>query len=85
MLGLLAARLGFFPRETRLDPPSLRTVVWGREFPNPLGIAAGFDKNAEVVEPLLAMGCGFVEIGSVTPLPQPGNPKPRCFRLEEHG
>eukprot|EP00887_Chlorella_sp_A99_P001104 scaffold14.g1104.t1 len=98
-LGILAARLGLFPRETRPDPPVLRTVVWGREFPNPLGVAAGFDKNAEasaggagvgwwcgwIAEQMLAMGCGFVEIGSVTPLPQPGNPKPRCFRLPEHG
>lgn len=47
------------------------------------GIAAGFDKDAEGVEGLLGMGFGFVEIGSVTPLPQPGNPKPRCFRLPE--
>lgn len=83
--GILAARLGLFPRETRPDPPSLRTTVWGREFPNPLGVAAGFDKDGEVIEPMLALGFGFVEIGSVTPLPQPGNPKPRAFRLPEHG
>jgi len=83
-LGLWAARMGLFPRETRPDPPSLAVEVWGRRFPNPLGVAAGFDKNAEVVEPLLSLGFGFVEIGSVTPLPQPGNPKPRCFRLPEH-
>ena len=154
-LGILAAKLGFFPRETRPDPPSLRTTVWGREFPNPIGapllpshlhrgmqvaappagrrqgtrraapghanrrrcspaqyctfldnpihpphptchpcrappraragVAAGFDKDAEVVEAMLGLGFGFVEIGSVTPLPQPGNPKPRAFRLTEHG
>ncbi|KAL4429217.1 hypothetical protein ABPG77_010196 [Micractinium sp. CCAP 211/92] len=84
-IGILAAKLGFFPRETRPDPPSLRTVVWGREFPNPLGVAAGFDKDAEVVEPLLGLGFGFVEVGSITPLPQPGNPKPRAFRLPEFG
>ncbi|PSC75675.1 Dihydroorotate dehydrogenase (quinone), mitochondrial isoform A [Micractinium conductrix] len=84
-IGILAAKLGFFPRETRPDPPSLRTTVWSRDFPNPLGVAAGFDKDAEVVEPLLALGFGFVEIGSVTPLPQPGNPKPRAFRLQEFG
>ena len=47
------------------------------------GLAAGFDKDAEGIEGLLGMGFGFVEIGSVTPLPQPGNPKPRCFRLPE--
>ncbi|KAL4443365.1 hypothetical protein ABPG75_011102 [Micractinium tetrahymenae] len=84
-MGILAAKLGFFPRETRPDPPSLRTTVWGREFPNPLGVAAGFDKDAEVVEPLLGLGFGFVEVGSITPLPQPGNPKPRAFRLPEFG
>lgn len=82
--GIMAAKAGLFPRETRPDPPSLQTTVWGRTFPNPLGMAAGFDKNAEIIRPLLDMGFGFVEIGSVTPLPQPGNPKPRCFRLPEH-
>ncbi|MEM8813008.1 MAG: quinone-dependent dihydroorotate dehydrogenase [Pseudomonadota bacterium] len=50
-------------------------------FPNPLGIAAGFDKDADVVDPVLALGFGFTEIGSVTPRPQPGNPRPRVFRL----
>jgi len=49
------------------------------------GVAAGFDKDAEVVEPLLGLGFGFVEVGSITPLPQPGNPKPRAFRLPEYG
>jgi len=83
-LGIWAAKMGLFPRETRPDPPSLATGVWGRQFPNPLGVAAGFDKNAEAAEALLGLGFGFVEIGSVTPLPQPGNPKPRCFRLPEH-
>jgi dihydroorotate dehydrogenase len=48
-------------------------------------VAAGFDKDAEVVEPMLGLGFGFVEVGSVTPLPQPGNPKPRAFRIPEHG
>jgi dihydroorotate dehydrogenase len=84
-LGIMAAKMGFFPKETRPDPPSLATTVWGRKFPNPIGMAAGFDKHAEVIEPLLGIGFGFVEIGSVTPLEQPGNPKPRCFRLKEHG
>jgi hypothetical protein len=83
-VGIWAARAGAFPRETRPDPPSLATTVWGRTFPNPLGMAAGFDKHAEVMEPLLGLGFGFVEIGSVTPLEQPGNPQPRCFRLKEH-
>jgi dihydroorotate dehydrogenase len=55
--------------------------VLGCEFPNPLGLAAGFDKNAEVVDAMLAWGFGFVEVGSITPLPQRGNPRPRIFRL----
>jgi len=59
--------------------------VWGKEFSNPIGLAAGFDKDGEAVTGLLDMGFGFVEIGSVTPLAQPGNPKPRCFRLKEFG
>ncbi|KAI3426943.1 hypothetical protein D9Q98_006887 [Chlorella vulgaris] len=84
-VGLLAARWGLLPRETRPDPPSLHTTVWGRKFPNPLGVAAGFDKDAEVVEPLLGLGFGFVEVGSITPQPQPGNPKPRAFRITEQG
>lgn len=66
-------------------PGSLQTTVWGREFPHPLGIAAGFDKDAEAMAPLLRAGAGFVEIGAVTPRPQPGNPKPRVFRLPEDG
>lgn len=59
----------------------LKTVLCGIEFPNPLGMAAGFDKNAEVPDALLGLGFGFAEIGTVTPLPQMGNPKPRIFRL----
>jgi len=61
----------------------LRTTVWGRDFPNPVGMAAGFDKHAEVMGPLLDMGFGFVEVGGVTPSPQNGNPRPRSFRLDE--
>ena len=61
--------------------PMLETEVFGRKFANPVGLAAGFDKNAEVPNQMLSHGFGFVEIGSVTPLPQPGNPKPRLFRL----
>lgn len=62
---------------------SLAVRLFGLEFPNPLGLAAGFDKNAEVPDAMLALGFGFVEIGSVTPLPQAGNPKPRLFRLRK--
>eukprot|EP00898_Chlorokybus_atmophyticus_P007413 jgi/Chlat1/7673/Chrsp64S07134 len=71
------------PREHRPDPPSLTTRVWGREFSNPIGLAAGFDKSAEAIDGLLGAGFGFVEIGSVTPQPQPGNPKPRVFRIPD--
>ena len=69
------------------DPPrfpdSLRSTVAGVEFPSPVGLAAGFDKNAEVPEQMLGLGFGFVEVGTITPKPQPGNPKPRMFRLVE--
>jgi len=63
--------------------PRLRVSVCGLDFPNPLGMAAGYDKNAEVPDALLRLGFGFAEVGTVTPLPQPGNPKPRIFRLTE--
>ena len=65
------------------DDPILATRLWGLDFTNPIGIAAGFDKHAEVPGALRALGFGFVEIGSVTPRPQPGNPRPRVFRLHE--
>lgn len=65
------------------DDAVLETEVWGRAFRNPLGLAAGFDKDAAVPMQALALGFGFVEIGSVTPRPQPGNPRPRLFRLDE--
>ena len=64
-------------------PSCLAIRLWGRDFPNPVGLAAGFDKNAEVPDAMLSFGFGFVEIGSVTPLPQPGNPRPRLFRLPQ--
>jgi dihydroorotate dehydrogenase len=62
-------------------PASLRTTVAGLEFPTPVGLAAGFDKNAEVAEQMLSLGFGFVEVGTLTPRPQAGNPRPRLFRL----
>jgi dihydroorotate dehydrogenase len=80
-LRLLALGLG--PRSHTPDPARLATRLWGRVFPNPVGLAAGFDKNAEVPDAILALGFGFTEIGTVTPRPQPGNPKPRLFRLEQ--
>ena len=66
----------------RVDSPMLAVRAFGLNFPNPIGMAAGFDKNAEVPDELLRLGFGFVEIGSVTPKPQVGNPRPRLFRLE---
>jgi dihydroorotate dehydrogenase len=64
-------------------PSSLHTTVAGLDFPSPVGLAAGFDKDAEVPAQMLALGFGFVEVGTVTPRPQEGNPKPRLFRLAE--
>ena len=65
------------------DPASLGQTLWGLRFPNPIGVAAGFDKEGEVPDALMRLGCGFAETGTVTPRPQPGNPKPRVFRLYE--
>ena len=67
------------------DEQMLNIELLGKSFPNPIGIAAGFDKCAEVYNPLLKLGFGFVEVGTVTPLKQFGNPKPRIFRLEDDG
>jgi dihydroorotate dehydrogenase len=63
------------------SPPGLAIRVAGLDFPNPVGLAAGFDKNAEVPSKMLGLGFGFAEVGTLTPLPQPGNPRPRIFRL----
>ncbi|NRA30957.1 MAG: quinone-dependent dihydroorotate dehydrogenase [Parvularculaceae bacterium] len=71
------------PRFSVAKDPSLATEVAGLAMDNPLGLAAGFDKNAEVADPLLRLGFGFVEVGAVTPRPQPGNPRPRVFRLRD--
>jgi len=65
------------------DDPLLAVSLWGLRFPNPIGMAPGFDKNAEVPDALLKLGFGFVEVGTVTPRPQAGNPRPRLFRLKE--
>ena len=65
------------------DEQMLKIQVFGKNFPNPIGLAAGFDKSAEVYNSLLRLGFGFIEVGTVTPLEQYGNPKPRIFRLEE--
>lgn len=65
-------------------PPDLPVSCFGLDFPNPVGLAAGLDKNGAHAEALAALGFGFVEVGTVTPKPQPGNPKPRMFRLTQH-
>jgi dihydroorotate dehydrogenase len=70
------------PIRSRPDDPKLAVRAFGLNFPNPVGMAAGFDKNAEVPDALLRLGFGFVEIGTVTPKPQVGNPRPRLIRLE---
>jgi dihydroorotate dehydrogenase len=67
------------------DPPELRVRAFGLTFPNPIGLAPGFDKDAVAPDALLRLGFGFVEIGTVTPRPQVGNPRPRVFRLEADG
>ena len=71
------------PARTPPRPGPLAVQVAGIEFPNPLGMAAGFDKDAEAPDALLGLGFGFAEVGSITPLPQEGNPRPRLFRLAE--
>ncbi|OQS03681.1 dihydroorotate dehydrogenase, mitochondrial precursor [Thraustotheca clavata] len=83
ILAVKAAKYDLIPKDKCYDDPILKVSVFNMTFENPLGIAAGFDKHAEAMQGLLDMGFGFVEIGSVTPLPQSGNPKPRVFRLTE--
>ena len=81
----LKAGLGRFAKNAG-DDTGLQTEFLGRTIPNPIGLAAGFDKNAEVPAAMLKLGFGFVEVGTITPRPQAGNPKPRIFRLmEDHG
>jgi len=80
---MMASGVGPRVAKSTASPIPLRTTVAGIEFPNPLGLAAGFDKNAEVINPMLRLGFGFVEAGAVTPRPQPGNARPRVFRLRE--
>lgn len=71
------------PLRPAADAPALCVEAFGLRFANPVGLAAGFDKHAEAVDGALGLGFGFVEVGGVTPLPQPGNPRPRVFRLPE--
>jgi dihydroorotate dehydrogenase len=83
-LGLWAIKAGLAGHDAQEDPPALAVRALGLSFRNPIGLAAGFDKNADAVVPLMRLGFGCVEAGTVTPLPQPGNPKPRLFRLPQH-
>lgn len=82
-LSISALKSGFTHQPGPITSTRLKTSFAGMDLPNPVGLAAGFDKNAEVISPLLKTGFGFVEVGAATPLPQPGNPKPRLFRLRQ--
>lgn len=82
-LAISALKTGLMPAARGADDAILKVSLWGRDFPNPLGLAAGFDKHAEVLDALFGLGFGFVEAGSVTPRPQAGNARPRLFRLDE--
>jgi dihydroorotate dehydrogenase len=82
-IALLKLRTGTAFTPEPPDTPELESSVAGLRFPNPVGLAAGFDKNAEVPDQMLGLGFGFVEVGTLTPQPQAGNPSPRLFRLEE--
>ncbi|HEY0395953.1 MAG TPA: quinone-dependent dihydroorotate dehydrogenase [Candidatus Elarobacter sp.] len=84
-LTLRALEMHVVPNQPRDDDPALATTLFGRAIPNPVGLAAGFDKNARVYERMAAQGFGFVEVGGVTPLAQAGNPRPRVFRLPQDG
>jgi len=81
--GLTIKLLARFPRTAPKSAPILRTTVAGLDFANPLGLAAGVDKNGEAIDGFFGLGFGSVEIGTLTPLPQAGNPRPRLFRLVE--
>ena len=78
---LKALENGLYLRAAGSDDQVLRQTVFGLDFPNPVGMAAGYDKDARVPDAMLGLGCGFAEIGTVTPNPQSGNPQPRVFRL----
>lgn len=81
-LALQALRLGLAGRNDGADDPALQTTILGRTLSNPIGLAAGFDKDAVAAPGLLRLGFGAIELGTVTPRPQAGNPKPRLFRLD---
>ena len=80
-LSIAALKSGLAPLSGQATSSRLATTIAGLDLPNPIGLAAGYDKNAEVIAPLSKAGFGFIEVGAATPRPQPGNPKPRLFRL----
>lgn len=82
-LSLMALRAGLVALPGEITTPRVRTRIAGLDLPNPVGLAAGYDKNAVALDPLTRAGFGFIEVGAATPRPQPGNPKPRLFRLRE--
>ncbi len=82
-MALKALQMGLGPKSGPYTSPRLATTLAGLSLTNPVGLAAGFDKNATALAPLARCGFGFVEVGAATPRPQPGNPKPRLFRLTE--
>ena len=82
-LAIKALKINTFPKKNVVKSNLIKTTIFGKVLNNPIGIAAGFDKNAEVYNPLFKLGFGFVEVGTVTPKSQYGNEKPRVFRLEE--
>jgi dihydroorotate dehydrogenase len=82
-LAIRALRMGLIPKVAPSTSPRLATQIGPLNFTNPVGLAAGFDKNAEAITPLSNAGFGFIELGAATPRPQPGNPKPRLFRLTQ--
>ena len=82
-LAIQALKINLIPRKQKFNYKNIETEVFGKKIPNPIGLAAGFDKDAEVYNSVFRLGFGFVEVGTITPLKQHGNPKPRVFRLEE--
>ena len=82
-LSIAALKAGLAPLSGQVTSSRLATTIAGLDLPNPIGLAAGYDKNAEVIAPLTKAGFGFIEVGAATPRPQPGNSKPRLFRLTQ--
>ena len=80
-LAIQALKFNLMPRNQKQNFKHIETEIFNKKIPNPIGLAAGFDKDAEVYNSIFRLGFGFVEVGTITPLKQSGNPKPRVFRL----